>query len=74
MSEVVDHVGIRVSDLAASRRMYEAALAELGFAVLGVAEFDGDATSSSGAVRATTSRCTRSALSQVETASRRART
>ena len=35
MSEVIDHVGIRVSDLASSRRMYEAALAELGFAVLG---------------------------------------
>lgn len=35
MSEVIDHVGIRVSDLATSRRMYEAALAELGFVVLG---------------------------------------
>jgi catechol 2,3-dioxygenase-like lactoylglutathione lyase family enzyme len=42
MSEVIDHVGIRVSDLAASRRMYEAALAELGFAVLGEGEFEGD--------------------------------
>ena len=43
MSEVIDHVGIRVSDLAASRGMYEAALAELGFAVLGEGEFEGDA-------------------------------
>jgi catechol 2,3-dioxygenase-like lactoylglutathione lyase family enzyme len=43
MSEVIDHVGIRVSDLAASRGMYEAALAELGFAVLGEGDFEGDA-------------------------------
>jgi catechol 2,3-dioxygenase-like lactoylglutathione lyase family enzyme len=43
MSEVIDHVGIRVSDLAASRRMYAAALAELGFAVLGEGVFEGDA-------------------------------
>ena len=43
MSEVIDHVGIRVSDLAASRGMYEAALAELGFVVLGEGEFEGDA-------------------------------
>lgn len=43
MSEVIDHVGIRVSDLPASRRMYEAALAELGFAVLREGEFEGDA-------------------------------
>ncbi len=43
MSEVIDHVGIRVSDLATSRGMYEAALAELGFAVLGDGEFEGDA-------------------------------
>jgi catechol 2,3-dioxygenase-like lactoylglutathione lyase family enzyme len=42
VSVVVDHVGIRVSDLAASRRMYEAALAELGFSVLGEGEFRGD--------------------------------
>jgi catechol 2,3-dioxygenase-like lactoylglutathione lyase family enzyme len=42
VSEVLDHVGIRVSDLPASRRMYEAALAELGFAVLGDGEFEGD--------------------------------
>ena len=42
MSEVIDHVGIRVSDLATSRRMYEAALAELGFAVLGEGEIEGD--------------------------------
>jgi catechol 2,3-dioxygenase-like lactoylglutathione lyase family enzyme len=43
MSEVIDHVGMRVSDLAASRGMYEPALAELGFAVLGEGEFEGDA-------------------------------
>jgi catechol 2,3-dioxygenase-like lactoylglutathione lyase family enzyme len=43
MSEVIDHVEIRVSDLASSRAMYEAALAELGFAVLGEGEFEGDA-------------------------------
>jgi catechol 2,3-dioxygenase-like lactoylglutathione lyase family enzyme len=42
VSEVVDHVGIRVSDLPASRRLYEAALAELGFEVLGEGEFEGD--------------------------------
>jgi catechol 2,3-dioxygenase-like lactoylglutathione lyase family enzyme len=42
MSEVIDHVGIRVSDLAASRRIYEAALAELGFTVLGEGAFEGD--------------------------------
>jgi catechol 2,3-dioxygenase-like lactoylglutathione lyase family enzyme len=40
---VIDHVEIRVSDLPASRRMYEAALAELGFSVLGEGEFEGDA-------------------------------
>jgi catechol 2,3-dioxygenase-like lactoylglutathione lyase family enzyme len=43
VSGVIDHVGIRVSDLAASRRMYEASLAELGFSVLGEGEFEGDA-------------------------------
>jgi catechol 2,3-dioxygenase-like lactoylglutathione lyase family enzyme len=43
VTDVIDHVGIRVSDLAASRRMYEAALAELGFSVLGQGEFEGDA-------------------------------
>ena len=43
MSEVIDHVGIRVRDLPASRRMYEAALAELGFVVLSEGEFEGDA-------------------------------
>jgi catechol 2,3-dioxygenase-like lactoylglutathione lyase family enzyme len=43
VSEVIDHVEIRVSDLAASRRMYEPALAELGFAVLSEGEFEGDA-------------------------------
>ena len=43
MSGVVDHVGIRVSDLAASRRMYETALSELGFSVMGEGELEGDA-------------------------------
>jgi catechol 2,3-dioxygenase-like lactoylglutathione lyase family enzyme len=43
VSDVIDHVGIRVSDMPASRRMYEAALAELGFSVLGEGEFEGDA-------------------------------
>jgi catechol 2,3-dioxygenase-like lactoylglutathione lyase family enzyme len=43
VSEVIDHVGIRVSDLPTSRRMYEAALAELGFVVLSKGEFEGDA-------------------------------
>jgi catechol 2,3-dioxygenase-like lactoylglutathione lyase family enzyme len=43
VSAVIDHVEIRVSDLAASRRMYEAALAELGFVVLSEGEFEGDA-------------------------------
>jgi catechol 2,3-dioxygenase-like lactoylglutathione lyase family enzyme len=43
MSEMIDHVGIRVSDLPASRRMYEAALPELGFVVLSDGEFEGDA-------------------------------
>ena len=42
MSDVIDHVGIRVSDLRASRRMYEAALTELGFVVLSEGEFEGD--------------------------------
>jgi catechol 2,3-dioxygenase-like lactoylglutathione lyase family enzyme len=43
MTKVVDHVGIRVRDLDASRRLYEAALAELGLTVLGEGEFEGDA-------------------------------
>jgi catechol 2,3-dioxygenase-like lactoylglutathione lyase family enzyme len=43
VSEVIDHVGIRVSDLPASRRMYEAALAELGFVAVSEGEFEGDA-------------------------------
>jgi catechol 2,3-dioxygenase-like lactoylglutathione lyase family enzyme len=43
VSTVIDHVGFRVSDFGASRRMYEAALAELGFSVLGEGEFEGDA-------------------------------
>ena len=42
MSDVIDHVEIRVSDLPASRQMYEAALAELGFVVLSDGEFEGD--------------------------------
>lgn len=41
MAGVIDHVGIRVGDLPASRRMYEAALAEIGFTVLGEGEFEG---------------------------------
>jgi catechol 2,3-dioxygenase-like lactoylglutathione lyase family enzyme len=43
VSEVIDHVGIRVSDLQASRRLYAAALAELGFAILSEGAFEGDA-------------------------------
>jgi catechol 2,3-dioxygenase-like lactoylglutathione lyase family enzyme len=43
MTGVIDHVGIRVGDLPASRRMYEAALAELGFTVLGEGAFEDDA-------------------------------
>jgi len=42
VSDLIDHVGFRVSDLPACRRMYEAALAELGFSVLGEGEFEGD--------------------------------
>ena len=42
MSGVIDHVGIRVSDLPASRRLYEAALGELGFSALSEGEFEGD--------------------------------
>jgi catechol 2,3-dioxygenase-like lactoylglutathione lyase family enzyme len=42
VSGVVDHVGIRVADLAVSRRLYEAALAELGFSVQSEGEFEGD--------------------------------
>ena len=43
MSVVIDHVGIRVDDLPASRRMYEASLRELGFSMLSEGEFEGDA-------------------------------
>jgi catechol 2,3-dioxygenase-like lactoylglutathione lyase family enzyme len=43
VSEIIDHVGIRVSDLPQSRLMYEAALAELGFVVLSEGAFEGDA-------------------------------
>jgi catechol 2,3-dioxygenase-like lactoylglutathione lyase family enzyme len=42
VSGVVDHVGLRVTDLDRSRRIYEASLAELGFSVLGEGEFEGD--------------------------------
>jgi catechol 2,3-dioxygenase-like lactoylglutathione lyase family enzyme len=43
VSDVIDHVGIRVSDLPASRLLYEAPLAELGFVVFSEGEFEGDA-------------------------------
>ena len=43
MSEFIDHIGVRAGDLPVSRRMYEAALAELGLSVLSEGEFDGDA-------------------------------
>jgi catechol 2,3-dioxygenase-like lactoylglutathione lyase family enzyme len=43
VSDVIDHVEIRVSDLAASRGLYEPALTELGFVVLDEGEFEGDA-------------------------------
>jgi catechol 2,3-dioxygenase-like lactoylglutathione lyase family enzyme len=42
VSVVVDHVGFRVADLAASRALYEAALAELGFTVLSEGTFEDD--------------------------------
>lgn len=38
---VIDHVSIRVSDLEASRRLYEAALQPLGFVLLEVESTDG---------------------------------
>jgi catechol 2,3-dioxygenase-like lactoylglutathione lyase family enzyme len=70
VSGVVDHVGIRVSDLQASRRMYEAALAELGFSIQGEGEFEGDAyMCCSAEPAATTSASTLSAASQVAIAS-----
>ena len=40
---MIDHVGLRLGDLAASRRLYEAALVELGFTALSEGEFEGDA-------------------------------
>lgn len=43
VSGVVDHAGFRARDLPASRRMYEAALDELGLAVVSEGEFEGDA-------------------------------
>jgi catechol 2,3-dioxygenase-like lactoylglutathione lyase family enzyme len=42
VSDVIHHVEIRVSDLSASRQLYAAALAELGFAVLSEGTFEGD--------------------------------
>ena len=65
MSEVIDHVGIRVSDLPASRRMYEAALAEIGFVVLSEGEFEGDTYFLFGRGDSETSPCTRSAARRV---------
>lgn len=38
---VIDHTGIRVSDLEASRRLYEAALAPLGITIIATGEDDG---------------------------------
>jgi catechol 2,3-dioxygenase-like lactoylglutathione lyase family enzyme len=43
VSDVIDHVGIRVGDLESSRRMYGAALGELGFVALSEGTFEGDA-------------------------------
>jgi catechol 2,3-dioxygenase-like lactoylglutathione lyase family enzyme len=43
VSTILDHVGFRVADLAKSRRMYEPALAELGFVAISEGEFEGDA-------------------------------
>lgn len=43
MTGVIDHVGLRAADLPTSRRMYEAALTELGFSVVGDGAFEGDA-------------------------------
>ena len=69
MSDVIDHVGIRVTDLPASRRMYEAALAELGFVVLSEGEFEGDAYVLFGrAATVMTSAYTRSAANRAATA------
>src|SRR5689334_18055321 len=42
MSDLIDHVEIRVSDLPASRQLYSAALGELGFVVLSEGTFEGD--------------------------------
>lgn len=42
MSALIDHVGIRVSDLPSSRAIYEAALGQLGFVVLREGVFEGD--------------------------------
>jgi catechol 2,3-dioxygenase-like lactoylglutathione lyase family enzyme len=64
---VIDHVGIRVGDLPASRRMYEAALGELGFAVLGEGEFEGDAYVLFGRGEDDDSACTRSVESRAAT-------
>ena len=69
MSGVIDHVGIRVGDLAASRRMYEAALAGIGFVVLSEGESRVTPMSCSAAATAMTSACTRSAASPAATGS-----
>jgi catechol 2,3-dioxygenase-like lactoylglutathione lyase family enzyme len=42
VTKFIDHVEIRVSDLKASKRLYEAALGELGFSVHSEGEFKGD--------------------------------
>jgi hypothetical protein len=55
VSEVLDRIGIRASDLMASRRMYDAALAELGFVVLSEGEFEVTRTFRSGAATVMTS-------------------
>ena len=68
MSDVIDHVGIRVSDLPASRLMYEAALAEIGFVVLSEGEFEGDTYVLFGRATTMTSACTPSAASPAATA------
>jgi len=38
---MIDHMTFRVTDIAATRRLYEAALAPLGYKVLHEFEFDG---------------------------------
>lgn len=43
MSTVVDHVGIRASDVSVSRAFYLESLGELGLELMGEGEFGGDA-------------------------------